>query len=100
MSEELKKRGAVYYILACLAGFVIAAVLATLFTALILAVTDFFLFTRPPSVSFGMWSKKIFERLHWTFVAILWGVTFFAALISLFGDTLRRWGRRTFSGRR
>lgn len=98
MTQEFKKRGAFQYILAFLAGLVIAAILATLFTALILAVTDFFLFTRPPSVSFGVWTSRFLERIHWTFVAILWGVTFFAALISLFGESLKRWGENKIKG--
>ena len=98
MTEEIRKRGKVQYIYAFLAGIVIAAVLATLFTGLILAVTDFFLFTRPPSVSFGAWTGRLFERIHWTFVTILWGVTFFAALVSLFGESLKRSIRRKLDG--
>ena len=98
MTEAVRKRGAVNYISAFIAGLFIAAVIATLFTALILAVTDFFLFTRPPSVGFGVWAGRIFERMHWTFVLILWGLTFFAALISLFGDFIKRSIRKKLDG--
>jgi hypothetical protein len=94
MTEEQTKKGAVSFIFACLAGIIVGALLATLFTALILFVTDFFLFTRPPSVGFGTWTGRLLERIHWTFVMILWGLTFFAALISLFGESLKRWGSR------
>jgi ABC-type Fe3+-siderophore transport system permease subunit len=98
MNEEVKKRGAAQYILAFLAGLVFAALLATLFTALILFVTDFFLFTRPPSVPFVTWTGRILERIHWTFVLILWGLTLFAAVFSLFRESFERWGRRKLDG--
>lgn len=94
MTEEQTKKGASNVVFASLAGFVVAALLATLFTALILFVTDFFLFTRPPSVGFGTWMTRFFERIHWTFVLILWGLTFFGALVSLFKEPFEQWGRR------
>ena len=98
MTENVKKRGAIQFFSAFLAGLAVAAVVAALFTALILFVTDFFLFTRPPSVPFVTWTGRILERIHWTFVLILWGLTFFAAVFSLFRETVERWGRRKLDG--
>ena len=98
MNEIQQKRSTVQYIFACLAGFFIAVVLATIFTAMIVAVADYFLYPKPPSANTGWWSKKFIERVNWTFVTILWSVTFFAALISLFGDALKRWGKRKLNG--
>lgn len=98
MSEEQTKKGAGSFIFASLAGVVVGALVAALFTALILFVTDFILFTRPPSVGFITWTSRLFERIHWTFVLILWGLTYFAALVLLFKEPFEQWGRRKLDG--
>lgn len=98
MTKVRWKRSPVYFIFLCIGGIVIAAVLAALFTIVIMLVADFFLYTKPPFVTHRMWRAKFFERVNWTFITIFWGVTFFAVLISLFGDMLRRWGRKRLGG--
>ena len=98
MTEKAWKRSPVYLIFLGIGGFVIAAVIAALFTFGVILIADFFLYPKPPSVSFGMWRGKFFERVNWTFITILWGATFFGVLFSLVGGTLRRWARKKVGG--
>lgn len=93
MVRERKKPNISVTILLYLVGFAIALFMATMITAVVLMIADYFLYSPPPQLHekkvWSMFRSKFLYRANPTFAAVVFVISLIANGIWLFGNDIK-----------